>query len=141
MILRQNHTRRDFLWAGTAAAGGLLAASGALAQQPEAKKGDSSPKMADEVTPIEDLMREHGGLRRLLLVYEEVSERLGQNRPVKPELLGHVARLIRQFVEDYHEKMEEDHVFPRLVKAGKLEELTKVLDPAARGRPAADRGH
>ena len=98
-----------------------------VAQQPEAKKGDSPAKMADEVTPIEDLMREHGGLRRLLLVYEEVSRQLGKNRPVKPELLGHVARLIRQFVEDYHEKMEEDHVFPRLVKAGKLVELTKVL--------------
>ena len=114
MILRQNHTRRDFLWAGTAAAGGLLAASGGSAQQPEAKKGDTpptggSPKMADEVTPNRNLMRrEHGGLRRLLLVYEEVSERLGQNRPVKPELLRHASRLIRQFVEDYHEKMEED---------------------------------
>ena len=83
--------------------------------------------MAEDVSPNEDLMREHGVLRRLLLVYEEVDRRIGDSKPVPPPLLSHAAHLIRRFIEDYHERLEEDHVFPRLVKAGKLVSLTKVL--------------
>jgi hemerythrin-like domain-containing protein len=125
MGFARNHTRRQFLWAGTAAAGGLLAASGLRADEP-AKKA-ATEKMAEDVSPVEDLMREHGVLRRLLLVYEEVGRRLADGKPVSPELLSHAAHIIRSFVEDYHERQEEEHVFPRLVKAGKLVSLTKIL--------------
>jgi hemerythrin-like domain-containing protein len=34
---------------------------------------------------------------------------------------------VRRFVEDYHERSEEEHVFPRLERAGKLVELVRVL--------------
>ncbi|HET6206016.1 MAG TPA: hemerythrin domain-containing protein, partial [Terracidiphilus sp.] len=37
------------------------------------------------------------------------------------------ATIVRKFVEDYHEKLEEDHLFPRFRKAGKLVELVDVL--------------
>ncbi len=124
MGFAENHTRREFLWAGTAAAGGLLAAATARADAPGEKPAAPA---AEDVSPNEDLMREHGVLRRLLLVYEEIDRRLGDNKAVPPALLSRAAQLIRHFIEDYHERMEEDHVFPRLVKAGKLVELTKVL--------------
>jgi hemerythrin-like domain-containing protein len=124
MGFAENHTRREFLWAGTAAAGGLLAAAAARAAAPGEKPAAPA---AEDVSPNEDLMREHGVLRRLLLVYEEVDRRLGDGRAVPPALVSHAAQLIRHFIEDYHERMEEDHVFPRLVKAGKLVALTKVL--------------
>ncbi len=35
--------------------------------------------------------------------------------------------MIRVFVEDYHEKQEEDHLFPRFEKANQLTELVKLL--------------
>ncbi len=127
MGIAENHTRRQFLWAGTAAAGGLLATSALRADEPADKQ---EAKTADDVSPAEDLMREHGVLRRLLLVYEEVDRRIAAGKAdqaVKPELLSHAAQLIRHFIEDYHERQEEEHVFPRLVKAGKLVELTKIL--------------
>jgi hemerythrin-like domain-containing protein len=37
------------------------------------------------------------------------------------------AQLVRKFAGDYHEKMEEQYVFPRFEKAGKHAELVKVL--------------
>ncbi len=40
-----------------------------------------------EATPVEDLMREHGLLNRLLLIYEELLLRLYKNQPV---LLEHI---------------------------------------------------
>ena len=37
------------------------------------------------------------------------------------------ATIIRKFIEEYHEKLEEDHLFPRFRKAGKLVDLVTVL--------------
>jgi hemerythrin-like domain-containing protein len=42
-------------------------------------------------------------------------------------VLAGATSLIRRFVEDYHEKLEENHVFPQFVKAGKLVDLVDVL--------------
>ena len=44
-----------------------------------------------------------------------------------PEVLAESAGIIRAFIEDYHEKLEEDFLFPRFRKAGKLTELVEVL--------------
>jgi hemerythrin-like domain-containing protein len=67
-----------------------------------------------EVGPTEDLMREHGVLRRVLLIYEEGLRRIAahQDIPGNPFLTG--AQLIRKFIEDYHEKNEEKFIFPKL---------------------------
>ncbi|MGO8944742.1 MAG: hemerythrin domain-containing protein [Syntrophobacteraceae bacterium] len=80
-----------------------------------------------EVNPVEDLMREHGVLRRVLLIYEEAISRISVSKVLPPEIIGDSARIIRRFVEDYHEKLEEDEIFPRFEKAGKLNDLVKVL--------------
>jgi hemerythrin-like domain-containing protein len=37
------------------------------------------------------------------------------------------AKLIRRFVEDYHERQEEEMLFPRFERAHRLVELVKVL--------------
>lgn len=67
-----------------------------------------------EVTATEDLMREHGVLRRALLVYQETVPKLRQSAStVDPRALHQAADLFRTFGEDYHEKMlEEQHIFP-----------------------------
>jgi hemerythrin-like domain-containing protein len=44
-----------------------------------------------------------------------------------PDVIADSTGIIRRFVEDYHEKLEENEIFPRLEKAGKLGDLTKVL--------------
>jgi hemerythrin-like domain-containing protein len=73
-----------------------------------------------EVTATEDLMREHGVLRRCLLVYQESVTKLRSNAAaVPPDALQKTATLFRNFGEDYHEKkLEETYIFPAIQKAG-----------------------
>jgi len=111
-------SRRRFLVVGATALGGLLARS-AFATAP-------APAPAEGVTPNEDLMREHGVLRRLLLVYEEVGRRAAGARPSRAAL-AEAAGMIRHFVEDYHEKLEEDYIFPAFEKTNRLADLTAIL--------------
>ena len=81
----------------------------------------------EEVSPAEDLMREHGVLKRILLVYGEAIRRIGGKEELAPEVVAQAAKIIRSFVEDYHEKLEEDFLFPRFEKAGKLVDLVTLL--------------
>ena len=67
-------------------------------------------------TANEDLMKEHGLLNRLLLIYEEIINRLQNNITISNIIIRDVAKLIRTFVEDYHETTEELYVFPLLLK-------------------------
>ena len=62
-----------------------------------------------DVTAAEDLMREHGILRRALLVYQESATRLRQDpASVPPDALEKAVNLFRVFGEDYHEKTLEE---------------------------------
>ena len=65
-------------------------------------------------------MREHGVIRRVLVVYREAAGRLRSASPaVPPDALQRAAKLMRTFGEDYHEKqLEEAHIFPALAKNG-----------------------
>ena len=81
----------------------------------------------EEMPPTEDLMREHGVLKRVLLAYGEVLDRLDKRRDFSPEALADAAGVIRSFIEDYHEKLEEDFLFPRFEKADKHRELVQTL--------------
>jgi len=91
------------------------------AQQSNSEEGE------EEVSPAEDLMREHGVLNRILLIYDESIVRLDQGRDLDPAVLSGAAGIIRSFIEDYHEKLEENYLFPRYEKAGKLTDLVAVL--------------
>jgi hemerythrin-like domain-containing protein len=83
-------------------------------------------KKPDEgVGPVEDLMREHGVLRRILLVYDEAMRQIAAGQKIDAPALHKAASLVRSFVEDYHEKDEEQFIFPRLEK--KLPALVATL--------------
>ncbi len=84
-------------------------------------------KKSEEVGPPEDLMQEHGVLKHALLIYGEVLRRIDAKQDFLPETLADAARIIRSVVEDYHEKLEEDFLFPRFEKANVLLDLVKVL--------------
>ncbi len=80
-----------------------------------------------EVSPPEDLMQEHGILNRILLIYDTCQIRLSAKTDLSRETLGSAANIIRTFIEDYHEKQEEQYLFPRFRKAGQLTGLVNVL--------------
>jgi hemerythrin-like domain-containing protein len=115
--------RRAFLKSGIIFTGAVLASSELLRGAEQTK----SEEREAEVGPPEDLMREHGVLKRVLLIYGEVLRRIDSNQDFPPEALADAARIIRSFVEDYHEKLEEDFLFPRFEKANLLVDLVKVL--------------
>ncbi len=84
------------------------------------KKTDAGEGGEPPVTATEDLMREHGVIRRAVVVYREAATRLRTNPASLPfDALQNAARLLRTFAEDYHEKkLEEAHLFPAVKKAG-----------------------
>lgn len=86
-----------------------------------------SKKSEPEISAPEDLMREHGVLNRILLVYEEGLRRLRAREDVPPEVFRTPAGLVRRFVEDYHEQLEEKFIFPRFDKGHALTSLVAVL--------------
>jgi hemerythrin-like domain-containing protein len=113
------------LLAATAVSGPLSLLAQEKSQSDKEEK--SAANKAEEVSPAEDLMREHGVLDRVLLIYGEVLIRLHEGKTFPPEALASGADLVRRFIEDYHEKLEEEYLFPRFEKAGKLIELVQVL--------------
>jgi hemerythrin-like domain-containing protein len=116
--------RRVFLRSGIIIGGATLAGA-TLARGAEKEKKDEEGQIP--VGPPEDLMREHGVLKRVLLIYGEALGRLYAKKDLPPDALADAARIIRSFVEDYHEKLEEDFLFPRFEKANQLVDLVKVL--------------
>jgi hemerythrin-like domain-containing protein len=123
-------TRRNFLRSTSVAGASLLVPVLAVAQQkaaPEKQKDKDGDKKDEDISPAEDLMREHGLLNRLLLIYDEHLRMLAAKRSFDGSLLVSAADIIRHFVEEYHEKLEEDFLFPRFRKAGKLVRLVDTL--------------
>jgi hemerythrin-like domain-containing protein len=118
--------RRVFLRTAASAAGLVLAgcatASSSAAHAEHAESEDEA-----EVTPGEDLMQEHGVLERILLIYDEAERRIERGEQFDLAVVGKAAEIVRRFVEDYHEKLEEQFVFPRLRTAKRELELTTIL--------------
>jgi hemerythrin-like domain-containing protein len=101
------------------------------------KKTKQQP--AEMVSPGEDLMREHGVLRRVMFLYDEAALRLDGRTDVDGRVLGSGAGIVRRVIEEYHEKLEEQFVFPRFERAGQLVDLVTVLRKQHRaGRRVTD---
>jgi hemerythrin-like domain-containing protein len=126
--MRTNDRRLFLQHLGIGGAGLLMAAAARAATPSAGKAGNKDAKGADEgISPEEDLMREHGVLKRVLLIYREALRRLDSGPQLDPQVLVDAAGIIRSFIEDYHEKLEEDYLFPWFEKAGKLAGLVPVL--------------
>ena len=124
--LKELNRRGAVALAASLAAGVLVAGSGAV----QAFAPYEGEKKDEDVSATEDLMREHGVLRRTLNVYAELARRLEANQDdIDTAALVDAANLFRDFGEDYHEHMlEEAYIFPEVLKAGgPNEKLVEVL--------------
>lgn len=93
-----------------------------------------------KVSPPEDLMQEHGVLQRILLIYDACKAHLINNEEFPRGILVDAATTLQSFIEDYHEKQEEQYVFPRFKEAGVRTDLVDVLLQQHRvGRKITDR--
>jgi hemerythrin-like domain-containing protein len=108
--------RREFLIAGAVL--GMSGVAGAAETQ--------AP--TEDVSAVEDLMREHGVLRRILLVYEECLRKSDEKTlDADFDMLRQSAELIKEFIEDYHEFLEETFIFPEFEKRKELVGLVGIL--------------
>lgn len=109
--------RRGAIALAAALGAGALTIKSGVAQAVAPYEGK---KTDEDKSATEDLMREHGVLRRTLNVYAELARRLDDKaRNIDAAALAGAARLFRDFGEDYHERMlEEAFVFPEVGKAG-----------------------
>jgi len=127
--------RRNFLQKGIIiSAATLLGGAGLLAgcriddkKEEDDKDDDDDKDDNEQISPGEDLMREHGVLNRVLLIYDHIIVQLDKGIDFPLDSLKAGAEVIRKFIEDYHEKQEEDFLFPRFKKANKLTDLVDTL--------------
>ena len=116
--------RRSFLkvtaLAGSALILGACRGTGPANSQNAVKKAEPDKKEEKDVTPLEDLMREHGVLPPALFVFSEAAVILPSNPPaVWADAVQKAAKLFRAFGEEYHEKkLEEQYIFPLIREKG-----------------------
>lgn len=120
-----NTDRRSFVKQGLIATLTGVAGLGLLQGCKDTEEKEEGEEQ--EVSPPEDLMQEHGVLNRILLIYDTCKAHLLNKTSFPKEALSGAANIIRTFVEDYHEKQEENYLFPRFQKANQLTDLVTVL--------------
>jgi hemerythrin-like domain-containing protein len=95
-----------------------------------------------EVGAVEDLMREHGVIRRAILVYRATATRLRAGDPPDTAAVQRTTKLVREFGQDYHEReLEEAYLFPKVRSAGgpAAAYIDVLLEQHRRGRAITDR--
>src|SRR5438477_385628 len=120
--MKNENQRRDFL--KTTVALGTVGAITGINIFSGCKKKEGNGK---DVSPPEDLMQEHGVLNRILLIYDYCKIKMLGKELFPIEAISDSATIVRTFVEDYHEKQEENYLFPRFQKANQLTDLVDVL--------------
>ena len=145
MMNRMDWKRRRLI--GALGVSGLVLSTPAWAQAPAAPAPSAPPiapkpstKSSEQVIPAtEDLMREHGIAQRLFLIYEAGIRRVGAGEDIEPAIFTAAGEIMRDFIHGYHEKSEEEQIFPRFKKAGRMVELVDTLIAQhAEGRKLTD---
>jgi hemerythrin-like domain-containing protein len=134
--------RAVLLSGGGLIAGAAAASAGWASSEPTAVSADSALSKASAsapdlavIPPDDDLMREHGVLKRVLLCYREMIGRVQADGPLNTQDVHDAALIIHDYIEGFHEGLEEGYVFPRLLRAGQLVgTISTLLVQHARGR-------
>jgi hemerythrin-like domain-containing protein len=79
------------------------------------------------INSVELLARDHGMGRRILFIYEEVFRRFHPDEDQPTELIRDAAKIYQRFINEFHQELEEEHLFPRFEKARVEVDLIKIL--------------
>jgi hemerythrin-like domain-containing protein len=101
-------TRRGLL----AGAAGLAAGVGGTQAVHSLAGGNDAAAALRPPSPGEELMTEHGVLKRILLVYRTAADQLAAGAVPPVDAVVDAARLVYDYVESFHEGLEEAYVFP-----------------------------
>ena len=124
---------RRALLAGTAGVVGLAIGAGAT-EAANALTRSSGPDTGPHVaSPGEELMVEHGVLKRVLLAYRAIGDRLAAGDTPPVGAVADAANIVSSFIESFHEGLEEAYVFPR-VRADHPDLIETLLVQHDKGR-------
>lgn len=117
----EDRSRRRFLHLSTLAGAGILLPASVRAQESPGNQAEAKIAQQTGAPPVnatEGLMREHGILRRALLVYRFCAKRLHTgNTKGLAQPLNDTAQLFRRYGEDFHElAIEEQYISPLVMK-------------------------
>lgn len=123
-------SRRDALFSGGGLAAGAVAVGAGWASSPRAARSPDPSAIPPDV----NLMREHGVLKRVLLCYREMIAQAQSGGTLNAAHAQDSALIIHDYIEGFHEGLEEGYVFPRL-RSGQLATVVDtLLVQHARGR-------
>jgi hemerythrin-like domain-containing protein len=108
---RRGLDRRALIGVG---AGLVLGAGATQAANALTTTSSASAEVPDPPSAGEALMTEHGVLKRLMLVYQTASDQLANGKTPPAQAIAETAELIGDYVEGFHEGLEEAYIFPRV---------------------------
>ena len=113
--------RRGLLVAGAGLAGLAVGRAPDLLAAGQHEPGPRAP------SPGEELMTEHGVLKRVLLAYRAASARLADGRRLAASPVIDAAQIVADYVEGFHEGLEEAYVFPRVARQAAYAKIIETL--------------
>jgi hemerythrin-like domain-containing protein len=122
-------SRRDVLFSGGGLAAGAVAVGAGWGASSSSAIGSPDLSAAPDpsvILPDDDLMREHGVLKRVLLCYREMVAQAQSGGKLNAAHVQDSALIIHDYIEGFHEGLEEGYVFPRL-QSGQLGSTVDTL--------------
>src|SRR3954464_8656460 len=100
--------RRKLMAAGAAVVGGLIVPAAFAVEHRGKKEREKEREAEGKVTLAGDLMREHGVLDRVLLVYDVGLAKFASNEDFDPLVFSSAAEIVRDRSANCHEKSEKE---------------------------------
>lgn len=110
-----------------AGAAGLVVGAGVTEGAHALRNAGPPPLVPRAPAPGEAMMTEHGVLKRLLLAYRAAADQLAAGRTPPVGAVADAAQAIADYVESFHEGLEEAYVFPRVQQDPRYAGLVRTL--------------
>ncbi len=94
--------------------------------QPLKEKGEELEEK--ESSPTEDLMKEHGVIERIMLIYQRMIEKAITGQEVDVSVINRASKMVNEYVSKHHEHDEEEYVFPKFREANYIVDLVDTLE-------------
>ncbi|HTY91404.1 MAG TPA: hemerythrin domain-containing protein [Methanocella sp.] len=94
--------------------------------QPLKEKGEQLEQ--EESSPMEDLMREHGVIERIFLIYQRILEKSITGQEIDISVINRASHIVDRYISNHHEHNEENYIFPKFREANYIVELVDTLE-------------
>jgi hemerythrin-like domain-containing protein len=93
--------------------------------KPLKEKGEELEE--EEASPLEDLMKEHGFVERILIIYQRMIDMAVRGQGVDVSAINGSANMIRDYINNHHERDEERYIFPKFKEANYIVDIVDTL--------------